>query len=231
VRAQSNVVGVALLVAATVVAVAAMTVTVGTVVEQRAGAVAADRTADGLADALDPHATGPRTERVTTFGGTVRVVERTVRVFDGDRQVLILDAGGVVYTNGRHRTAAVAGVVVRGRGSGSVVHTPPSTGVRDGAVVAGVTTLGATPRVVPDASSVAFRANVTHERRRLAPGDYRIAIETATPTALARAAPDDARTYRRDFDDDGVPSLVVDYPSSGRLVLTVHLLDLGVSAA
>jgi hypothetical protein len=229
-RGQAHVVGVALLAALTVVAVAAMTVTVGTVVERRADAAAADRVATGFDEALSPRGVGPRETRVPTPGGGVRVVDREVRVLAGGSVVRVLDAGGLVYGSGANRVAFVAGGIVRGRpGSATLVARPPLA-VRNRTLLAGVTTLGAEPGRATDAPTAVVRTNVTHDRIARGSGGFRLAVETRAPDAWTRALPPGVDGTTTDLDGDGVPSVVIDAPTDRRLSLAVHRLRAQVSA-
>lgn len=229
-RAQAHVVGVAFLAALTVVAVATMTATVGTVVEHRADATAADRVATGLDDALAPRGAGPRETRVSTPGGGVRVVDREVRVLTGGASVRTLDANGLVYGSGADRVAFVAGGIARGRpGSATLVSRPPLA-VRNRTLLAGVTTLGAETGRATDAPTAVVRTNVTHDRVARDGGNYRLAVETRTPGAWTRALPSGVNATTTDLDGDGVPSVVIEASSDRRLSLAVHRLRAQVSA-
>lgn len=229
-RGQAHVVGVALLAALTVVAVAAMTATVGTVVERRADATAADRVATGFDEALSPRGVGPRETRVPTPGGGVRVVDREVRILAGDAPVRTLDAGALVYGSGTNRVAFVAGGIVRGRPGSATLVSRPSLAVRNRTLIAGVTTLGADPGRATDAPTAVVRTNVTHDRVVRDSGGFRLAVETRTPDAWMRALPEAFDATTTDLDGDGVPSVVVDAPSDRRLSLAVHRLRAQVSA-
>jgi len=230
-RGQAHVVGVALLAALTVLAVATMTAAVGTVVGDRADAAAADRVATGFDEALSPRGAGPRETRVPTPGGGVRTVDREVRLLAGDTTVRVVDVGGLVYGSGADRVAFVAGGVVRGRpGAATLVARPPAA-VRDGTFLVGVTALGAPPGRATDAPTAVVRTNVSHERLRRSSGEYRLAVETRAPGAWRRAL-DGAgvETETTDLDGDGVPSVVVSAPADRRLSLVVHRLDATVRA-
>jgi hypothetical protein len=229
-RGQAHVVGVALLAAVTVVAVAAMTATVGTVVEGHADAAAADRVATGFDDALSPRGVGPRETRVPTPGGGVRVVDREVRLLAGGAPVRVVDAGGLVYGSGADRVAFVAGGIARGRPGAATLLSRPSLAVRNETLVGGVTTLGAASGAATDSPTAVVRTNVTHDRIERESGDYRLAVETRTPDAWTRALPAGLDATTTDLDGDGVPSVVVDAPADRRLSLAVHRLRAQVSA-
>ena len=102
-RAQSNVVGVAILIGITMLSLGALTAAVGTVVESNAAAVDADRVAADLDAAVQPvETTGPHAGRVSFTDGELRTVDRTIRVHDGDDREVGLPAGARA-TALRHR--------------------------------------------------------------------------------------------------------------------------------
>jgi hypothetical protein len=233
-RAQTTLVGVGVLLAVTVLAVGGLTVAVGQTVERGAAAADAGRVADdavGLASPTD------RTGRVRLrfADGRVETVAREVRVLNRTRVVRTVDVGGVVYERGRHRVAVVAGAVVRGRGDDAWVHTAPRVRRADGTLLVSVVALGTDPgRGVGGAGSdgVTVETATTHERAALPDGADRVAVETSTPAAWERAfaAADAAGVERRDFDGDGVVSVVGSFPRSERAFLAVHRLHAEVRA-
>jgi hypothetical protein len=77
--------------------------------------------------------------------------------------------------------------------------------------------------------SVPLTTRVRHERTALPPGRYRLAVETRTPDAWRRYFERrGANTTVREFDDDGVPSVVADLGSVEDAYLVVHDLGLEV---
>ncbi len=235
-RAQSNVVGVALLLGLTVMSLGALTAGVGTVVQSNAAGADAARVADGFDSALRPvETTGLRRGEVAFSSGSLRVVERELRVSNATatRRVQV-DA--LVYESGPRRVTFLAGAVVRGEGDGArLVRGPPVVASRDGGD--GVLVVGA-PRLDADSVGVSgqggvevsLRTNVTHDRERLGPGEYRVAIETATPAAWRSAFEDAGGTVvaTHDPDGDGVPSVVARFPGERVAYLVVHDMDLEV---
>jgi hypothetical protein len=78
---------------------------------------------------------------------------------------------------------------------------------------------------------VTLRTGGEAERRRLPESTYRIEIETSTPGAWERHLRErGATTTRRDFDGDGVPSVVASFEGERAVHLVVHdvRLDLAV---
>jgi hypothetical protein len=231
-RAQSHVVGIAVLLGVTMLSLGALTAGIGAMVERGAAAASADRVAADLDASLRPvESTGPNRGRLTFADGQLRRVERTVRVLNESGVVAAEPVGGLVFTAGRYRVAYAAGSIVRGTGSGARLYTPPPFATGEGVVVVGVVALNATgPKAVGGGeTSLALRTNVTHSRRVLGEGTYRIAVETAVPSAWeAYFERSGARVERRDFDDDGVPSVVGAYAGDRVAYLVVHDLRLKV---
>jgi flagellin-like protein len=208
-RAQSATIGVAVLLAVTVVSIAALTVTVGSVVEETANASEARSVARAMDDALDAERSGPHERRVTLTEGRLRTVERSVRLLDGTDPVATWSVGGLVYAAGPRRVRYVAGSIVHDAGDGVRLHAAPSVSRRDRALYVGVPILGAERVALDGPTTVALRTNVTHERHHR-PGDgVGLAVETETPGVWERQFEAmGATTTRRSFDEDGVPSVV-----------------------
>lgn len=230
-RAQSSVVGVALLVGLAIVSIAGMTVAVGTVFEDRAAAAGADRVAAGFDGALDPNGLGPERDRIATPNGQVRVVERTLRLRVAGRTVATYEVGGLVYATTGRRVTYLTGSIARSNPASATVHGEPFVRTADGELFVSVVALGAAPGRAVDSGAVVVRTNVSHERRELRPRDYRVAVETRSAGAWAERLESIGRTSRRDFDGDGVPSVVVDPPGGGAAHLVIHRLGLEVSPA
>ncbi len=226
-RAQSHVVGVALLLGIAVVSMAGITATVGTVVQENAAGADAARVADGFDAALDPvEATGVHRGRVAFARGTLRSEPRELRVLDSggvDREVGV---GALVFRAGDRRVTYLAGAILRGSDAGArMVERPPVTASRDraGVLVVGAPRVGDPATVSGREVSATLRTNVTHERIDLGDGEYRLAIETESPAAWERYFADRGReTTRRDFDGDGVGSVVATYEGTRTAYLVVH---------
>jgi flagellin-like protein len=233
-RGQSNVVGVALLLAITVIALAALTAGVGSVVQDTAASADAGRVADAFERALRPvETTGTRRGEVAFSDGTLRTVERDLRVI-GPNRTRRVGVDALVYESGDRRVAFLAGAVVRGRGDGVRTHRQaPITASRGrgGVLVVGAPVLNASDAAVGGSvGPVPLRTAVTHERTALGRGRYRVAVETATPVAWRR-------TFRRlnatllpsrDFDGDGVDSVVARFAGERTAYLVVHDMRLEV---
>ncbi len=232
-RGQSHVVGVALMLGLTVAALGALTAGVGTVLESQAAAADASQVASDLDAALDERAHGYHSGRVRFSEGSLSTVDRTVRVFRNGSVVGEVGAGGLVFESDDRRAAYVAGAVVRGRGGGAWLTAAPSvtSSERNDVLVVGVPRLGADEVGVggTGGTAVTLETNVTHRRVDLGRGRFAVAVETATPDALARHFGEaNATVSRRDFDGDGTPSVVARYPGRRQGYLVVHDLALEV---
>lgn len=228
-RAQSAPIGVAVLLAVTVVSLSALTVTVGSVVEDGATEAEARGVAASMDAALDPERSGRHERRLALHEGRLRTVDRSLRLLDGTDIAFERSVGGLVFTAGQRRVRYVTGATVGEVGDGAFLHAAPPVSVRDGTLFVGVTALDA-PRVAVDgAGTVTLRTNVTHDRRHLSGRGYAVAVETRTPTVWERWFGDmGATTTRRAFDDDGVSSVVARFPDARDVYVFVHELNLEV---
>lgn len=235
-RAQSAVVGVAVLLGITVVGIGVLTAAAGAAVEEGAATAATSRVADGLDDALDAGTAAETEATVRLSGGTLRVADRSVRVLNDSGVVRSVNAGALVYESGDRRVTAVAGAVTTGltdRTGRSSMSAPPSVAPANGTLYVGVPALNATGTDAISARGttlpVTLRTAPTHERRLLESGRYRVAVETTAPDAWERGfRRRGAATSRRDFDGDGVPSVVAAFPGERTVHLVVHDLRLDV---
>ncbi|WP_247007184.1 DUF7289 family protein [Halorientalis litorea] len=233
-RAQSHVVGVALLMGVTVLALAGLTASIGALVETNAATADATRVADELDGALDPmETTGRNSGRVHFTAGRLRTVEREVRVLDARATRIRIDAGGLVYESGDQQVTYVTDAVLRGAGENAWLYdAPPVTAEQDGdVVVLSVTRLNVSGVAVSGAgeTAVTLRSNVSHERTRLGAGTHGIAIETTKPEPLLRWFRDrNATAGRWDFDGDGIESVVARFPGNRTGYLVVHDVRLEV---
>lgn len=233
-RAQANVVGVAILLGITVLALGALTAGVGTVVEQHAAGADQARVAAGLAEAVRPvRTTGVRRGTVPVAGGRLRTVPRTVRVLDGSGVVATVRADALVFEARDRGVTLLGGAVVRRYPTGATMYRPPpvTASRRAGVLVVGVAALrGNVSVAVSGGETLAVRTRVTHDRTALGNGSYRVAVETATPGVWERQFERLNATVRppRDFDGDGTPSVVARFPGRRVAYLVVHRVRLEV---
>jgi hypothetical protein len=236
-RGQSHVVGVALLLGVAVIALAALTATIGAVVESNAARADAARVAADFDGALDPvETTGRDRGRVSFTEGELRPVDRDLRVLNASGTVRRVRVDALVYAAGSRRVAFLAGAVVRGTGAAAEFRTPPPITASRSAPGTGVLVVGAARLGSPAAVSgtggvrVALRTDVSHARSSLGEGRWRVAVETATPGPWRAFFDRQGATVRtRDLDGDGLASVVADYPGRRAAYLVVHDLDAEVA--
>jgi len=237
-RGQSSVVGVALLLGATVVALGVLTASVGTVIEGHAGRTDADRVARGFEEGLRPvETTGHRTATVRFTDGRLSTAERDLHVLRGGAVngtvVANVPVGALVYDRGDRWVRRVAGAVVRGREDAAWgVAPPPVVGSESsGVLVVGAARLNASGAVGGEDVTATLETNVSHDRRSLGTGEFSVAIETTAPDALAPLLRDRGATAidRRDVDGDGHASVVATFNGTRRGHLVVHDMRLEVT--
>lgn len=236
-RAQSHVIGAVLMLGLAVVALGALTLAVGTVLETQAANTDAERVATTMDDALHGvERTGHYSHRVTFAEGQLSTVERSLRVIDGNGTVMAnVSVDAVLYEGGDRRVVGLAGAVVRGqRGSAWLASDPPITGSERNAVLAiGAPVVGANDTAITGTGGVTvdFVTNVSHSERGLGTGEFTIAIETATPEPFERFfAEQNATVERRQFSGDSHVSVVAEYPGQRRAYLVVHDLALVIES-
>ena len=234
-RAQSHVVGVALMLGISVLALGALTVGVGEVIDAQTAHADATRIADEMDTALQPVShTGPHDDTVQFADGTLKTVERDLRVYRNGTLVANRSVDALVFAAGDRRVASLAGAIVRGTHGGEWLATEPPITASDstGVIVVGAPVLGAGDVAVSGSggTTVHLETNVSHDRRSFGPGQYTVALETTTPAAFDDYfAGQNASTTRRDIDGDGVASTVARYPGTRRGYLVTHALSLEVT--
>lgn len=232
-RGQSSVVGVALLLGATVIALGVLTASVGTLVDGHTARSDAERVAQDFDDLLRPvETTGHRSGQVRFADGTLRTVERDLRVRDSTGREVHTEIGAAVFEHGNRRVTSVAGAVVRGvKDNAWMVDPPPIFGSRsNGVLVVGAAKLNGSGQAVGGERVTArLSTNVSHERRTLGRETYEVAVETAVPGPFERVFEERGATvYRQDIDGDGVESVVAAFPGRRQAYLVVHDMRLEV---
>jgi len=231
-RAQSSVVGVALLLALTVASMAVLTVGVGSVIDGAATGAQADRVADRFVTLLPGgHPAGARSGSLRLAGGDLATLDRQVRVLAGGSVVLERDADALVYRVGDRRVAALAGTVVTGPPGAATFVRDPQLSVAAAVTYLAVPVVTTTPdRAVTSPVTLAVDVEATATRTTLSPARYRVAIETATPGPWRRWFADRGlETVTRDLDGDGVDSVVATLPAT-RLEVVVIATEVRVHA-
>jgi len=233
------VVGVVVLLGVAVASLALVTAGVGTVVQHTATRADAARATAGLEDALRPvETTGVHVAAVPFADGRLRTANRSVRVLGPDGPVLDVPTDALVFDSGEQGVTAVAGaVVVRGPGRARVERGFPVT-ASPSVLVLGVARVEGRMDVASNGAGtgVRLRTNVSHRRRDLGPGRYRLAVETRSASALARYYRDrrtrdgwNVTVAVRDFDGDGIPSVVLGFPTARHAYLVTHRVEVSVA--
>ena len=230
-RAQSHVVGVVVLLGLTAIAMGGLTATIGTIVDEQTANADANRVASDLDGALRPvETTGYHSEEVSFASGSLGVEDRELRVLDSSGVVATVATDALVFEAEQRRVAAVAGATVRSHGQSTWLGTTPPVTSGDGVLVVGAQKLNGTGSVGGSGGvTTTLATNVGHDRRHLGDGEYRVAIETATPGAFEQYA--DARGHDvtvTDIDGDGVPSALIEYDGTRTAYLVVHDMRLEV---
>lgn len=231
-RGQSNVVGVAILLGVTVVAMGALTASVGTVVDQHAAASDTRRVAADLDDALQPvETTGVRRGTVSFTSGRLDALDREVRVLDSGGVVAAVDANALRFAAGDRGATYLAGAVLVHGDGWARTRTPVEVTADPDVLVVSVPALeGDVARSATGGVTYTVRSNVSHDRRSLGRGGYRVAVETTHVEAVRRQFERmNASVTERDVDGDGVPSVVADFPGSRTAYLVVHDTEVTVS--
>lgn len=242
-RAQSNVVGVALLLGIAVVSMGTLTAAVGVVVESSATEADAERVASDFDAAFEPvAASGPQRGEVTFSDGRLYPVDRTLEVRADGAVVERIAVDALVFESGDRRVTFHAGAIVRGDGQGGWMETPPPITLGDGGERTdgsrasgehrspGVIVVGA-PRLGNDVGRVSgsggvtatVATDVTHDRRDLGEATFSLAVETAAPGAWERTFREWGASVER---EPGEPPMVVATFEGERTgYLVVHDLD------
>jgi len=238
IRAQSHVIGLSLMLGLTVVALGGLTVTVGSVIDAQTASADATRVAEEMDSALEPvETTGPRAGRLHFTDGRIRTVERNLSILKNGSLLDRHEVGALVFEADDHRVVFLAGALVRGHAGNAWLAggLPVTASERNDVVVVGVPQLQAEDVSLAvgggRSATVVLRTNVSHDRTDLGWGRYAVTVETTTPRPFERYFEDEgASVSRRDFDGDGVESVVATYPGHRRGYRVVHNLSLEVDS-
>jgi len=232
-RAQSHVVGVALLLTASTIALGTLTLGVGDLLESRAATADAERVAAGFDEALQPReTTGHRSVGVRFSDGRLHTIDREIRLYRNGTSVRTIGAGALRFEAEDRSVTYVGGATVRQGGGAWLETEPPIAGSEDrGVLVVGVPRLGADNVAVAGAGggAVPIDTNVSHRRADLGRGRFAVAVETDAPAVFERYFADrPASTRVVDVDGDGTESVRVAFDGVRRGYLVVHELRLEV---
>lgn len=233
-RAQSHVVGATLLLGLGVIALGALTIGVGTMLESQAASADAERMATAMDEAVTGvERTGTYSHRVTFAQGSLGTENRTLRVLENNSVVERHDIDALVFRRDGRRVAALGGAIVRGEPDGAWLVSEPSisSSEQNDVLVIGAPVLDAGHVSVSGTGGVTttLRTNVSHAERDLGTGEFTVAIETATPEPFERYfEAQNATTERRTFPGDMDVSVLAHYPETRQGYLVVHNLALEV---
>lgn len=235
-RAQSHVVGVALLLGIAVVALGSLTVGVGSLVESQAAAADANRVADGMDEAFQAvDRAGTHSQRVAFTDGSLATADRTLRVLKDGSVVETRAVDALVFESGDRSVTAVAGALVQQQGASAWLVSEPrvTDSEANSVIVVGAPALNAGHVAVGGTGGVTttLRIDPTHTEYDLGTGTFAVAIETETPGPFERYFErENATTERQTFAGDEHPSVVARYPGDRQGYLVVHDLSLEVGS-
>jgi len=176
--------------------------------------------------------TGTHHGQLAFARGELRTVERDLRLLNGTGVVRRVGIDALVFEGGGRRVAFVGGAVVRGVPGNAWLYASPPLTIGPDVLVVGAVRLNASRSTAVAGRggvTVPLRTRVSHDRTTLRGDRYRLAIETATPGPWRRYFEDRGATVSvREFDDDGVPSVVADFGRVEDAYLVVHDLGLEV---
>lgn len=231
-RAQSHVVGIALLLGITVIALAGLTAGIGSMVDHNAGVADAERVADGFSDVHIPaETTGTQSGTVHLAGGQLRGETRTVRLLgvdedngtpdlgttDPSNDALVpierIETDALRYENGHRTVTTSAGAILVGGDGGATFYREPSINTGDdpdSPLLLGLPAVDAgNPSISGNDAGTRLQvtAAVEHDRQTLNASEYRLVIETDQPDA-----------WERYFDREGIPATTVEVEGSTAVV-------------
>jgi|APHM01.1.fsa_nt_gi flagellin-like protein len=234
-RGQSSVIGVALLLGITVVAISALTASTGALVADGVAAADTTRVSADLHQVFEPH-NDRRTTKTRLSRGTVSVRNRSIRLLaEGDDIVWSGHAGALVYRGGSRTLTAFAGAIIRQDRQTATMPGESRITVSPDALYLGVPVLNASGADAVSTSGhrlvVSFRTAARSNRIIFPTAVYKLAIETATPEIWEQHLHErGAETItRRDIDHDGTVSLIAAFDDARRVYIVVHDVQLTVA--
>lgn len=238
-RGQSSVVGVAILIGVTMLALGSMAVAVGGVVTDAATDADVNRVTADFEQAFQPvETTGLHRSRIRFGSGALLTEPRTVRILNASGVVEAYGTNAVTYTpgdgiqrdgSGRRVTFLAGSILVTQGDYTRVVRAPPIASGPD-VLVVGLPVVTETVSVGGNRLDLTVETRVSHSRRTRGTDDWRVAVETTTPDAWNRTLTrrGASTTTTRDFDGDGIPSVVATFDTERTAHLVVHDMALEV---
>ncbi|WP_330631336.1 DUF7289 family protein [Halocatena halophila] len=221
-RGQSHVVGVALLLAITIISMSVLTMSVGTLIDAGQSRDEHERVGTALERLNDP--SSPDRTSLTATIGTISTAPREITVSTSTGADYRFETTAIVYTNGHHRVSTLCGAVISGQPGNAWfrstprVFSPESASVRLIRLTA-ISTSGFDR--LQGAHTFNRQRSRTHHSHDTLTGS--LSIETATPGPFERFFR--ARGYapsREDPDSDGIPSVSVSFTQKRRTILMIR---------
>lgn len=218
-RAQSAVIGVALLMVITVVSIGVLTAGTGVLVDEAGRNADVQRVTDRLLEGYEPRTLlGGSTISLPVTGGTLETVPRTIEIRRAGSPVEIFETAGIRYRRAGHSVTAVGQAILRDRGGRARFIREPrlvrvfESGGKRVLSISVVLVEDTLDHTVHRAGEQRLTVMATHERRMLEPGRYAIALETTAPEAWERALEDLAKWIRiEERGEDGRYRLLVEF--------------------
>lgn len=238
-RGQSSVVGVVILIGITMVALGSMAAAVGGVVNDAATDADVKRVTADFERVFQPvETTGQHRSRIRFGSGTLSTEPRTVRILNPNGTVESYHTNAVTYApagethsgGAGRRVTFLAGAILVTQGDATRVIRPPPIAGGPGVLVVGLPVLTDTVSIGGSRIDLAVETRVSHSRRTLGTDDWRVAVETTTPNAWNRTLTQTGANSitTRDYDGDGIPSVVVTYDTQRTAHLVRHDMTLEV---
>lgn len=237
-RGQSSVVGVALLVGITMLALGTMAMAVGGVVDDATTDADIRRVAGDFDHAFRSGETARYNSAPVAFGdGSLSTAPRTIRVLNSSGVVARYDTRAVVYESPRAaaasrgpRVTALGGAIFVTHGSGTAVTRRPQIATGPGVLVLGVPVVHDSESIGGTRVRVTVETRLTHVRRTLGNDTWRYAVETTTPDAWNRTLRERGASIAayRDLDGDGHRSVIARFPGNRTLHVIRHDVQLEV---
>ncbi len=227
-RGQSHVVGVALLLAITLISMSVLTMSVGTLIDAGQSRNEHERVGSALEQLHDPSST--ENPSLTTSVGTLSTASREISINSSTGANYRFDTTAISYSNGNHRVATLCGAVISGKPGAAWFRSTPRIFSPTAASVrlirlTTITTSGFDR--LQGTHSFTRRQSSTHHSHENLSGT--LSIETATPGPFERHFR--ARgfaTSRNDPDSDGIPSVSVSFTQERRTILMIRHITVEV---
>ncbi|ERG99465.1 MAG: hypothetical protein J07HQX50_00611 [Haloquadratum sp. J07HQX50] len=230
-RGQAAVVGVALLLGVTVVAISGLTATTGSIVADGIAVADLDRVSGQLQHSLATTNYPKRTE-IRLTRGQLQVANRSIWLLEGGSIQWAGHAGAVIYTDGPRELVAFGGTVVQATPESVSQRGQPRIATAPDSLYIGVPLLDTSGLDAVSTSghqlSVGLTATVESDQTMLAPATYAVGIETDYPEVWAKAltATGASTTTQRDIDGDGIVSVIGHFEQPRAVHLVRHIVEI-----